>query len=59
MREAVKFFEVREGNTENMWYQIQVYHMGNLIDTFLFPTMSEAYYAFRDAGYYFRPLYGS
>jgi len=46
----VRFYEMTEGSTENMWYQI-VITCGNEKTEILKPTMREAYSALEQAGY--------
>jgi hypothetical protein len=48
---ATKTFEVTEGSTTEMWYQIEVRHLGKVVETFLKPTQREAINAFEYAGY--------
>jgi hypothetical protein len=48
---ATKSFDVSAGSTENMWYRIEVRFRGATVDTFLTPTMREAWDAFERAGY--------
>jgi hypothetical protein len=51
MIKATKNFEVSHGSTENMWYKVEVRFRGRVVDTFLCPTMKEAWNAFERAGY--------
>jgi hypothetical protein len=51
MSKAIKEFEIVEGSTERMWYQIKVYYHGELVDVFEYQTMQNAVWAFEAAGY--------
>lgn len=48
---VIKEFEVEEGSTEDMWYEIVVKFRGEVVDRFLRKTMSDAHTDFINAGY--------
>ena len=51
MESYVKQFEVSEFSTENLYYRIEVFHRGKLVEAFERPTMREAKREFESAGY--------
>jgi hypothetical protein len=51
MAMAIKEFGVTEGSTENMWYLIEVWWRGKIIERFHTPTMQQARSEFEAAGY--------
>ena len=51
MASAIKRFEIEEGSTDNMEYEIRVRFRGKVVKRFRAPTMREATTAFENAGY--------
>lgn len=48
---ATKIFDVVESSTPEMWYKIEIYFHGKVVETFEKPTMQEALFALELAGY--------
>lgn len=48
---CTKTFELRSFSTPSLWYRIEIYYRGTLVDEFEKPTMVEAWDAFDNAGY--------
>ena len=53
-RRAVKTFDIEEGSTSDMWYEIRVLFRGKLVETFRRETMAAAIRDFENAGYQIR-----
>lgn len=51
MASAIRRFEIEEGSTANLWYEIKVKFRGKVIKRFYAPTMQQAVTEFENAGY--------